>query len=76
MTSGSGELSELGRRQFQNNRKAIEDLLNEFAAGVISEAKVRAFLSGIGLGDAMIAELIKDASDGSVDSLPPSEATV
>jgi len=73
MATGSGEMADMGRRQFQNNRKAIEDLLNEFIAGVTSEAKVRTFLSGLGLGDAMIAELIKDASDGSLDGLPAPE---
>lgn len=76
MGGGTGEMSDMGRRQFLNNRKAIEDLLNEFAAGAITEAKVRAYLSGLGLGSQMIAELIKDASDGSVDSLPQAEEAV
>jgi hypothetical protein len=66
----------MGRRQFQNNRKAIEDVLNEFAAKLISEAKARAFLNGLGLGSQMIADLIADASDGSVDSLPQAETEV
>ena len=71
---GSGEMSDMGRRQFLNNRKAIEDILNEFAAGAVSEAKARAFLSSLGLGSQTIADLIKDASDGSVDSLPSDES--
>lgn len=70
MAAGSGELGDMGRLQFKNNRKAIEELLNEFAAGAISEKKVQAYLSGLGLGSQMIADLLADASDGSVDSLP------
>ena len=71
--AGTGELGDLGRLQFKNNRKAIEDLLNEYAAGLITEKRVRAYLSGLGLGDQMIADLITDAADGSVDSLPPAD---
>ena len=68
--AGTGELGDMGRRQFLNNRKAIEDLLKEYASGLISEKKVQAFLSGLGLGTQLIADLITDAADGSVDSLP------
>ena len=74
--AGTGELGELGRLQFKNNRKAIEDLLNEYASGLITEKRVRAYLSGLGLGDLMIADLITDAADGSVDSLPPADEVV
>lgn len=65
----SGEMSDMGRRQFVNNRKAIEDILNEYASGLVSEAKARAFLNSLGLGTDTIAELLKDASDGSVDQI-------
>jgi lambda family phage portal protein len=71
--AGTGELGELGRLQFKNNRKAIEDLLKEYASGIISERRVHAYLSGIGLSELLISELIADAADGTVNSLPPAE---
>lgn len=73
---GSGEMMSLSRLQWMRNRKAIEDVLKEFASGQISESKARVFLSGIGMSDENIAELIADAADGSVDSLPQEEANV
>jgi lambda family phage portal protein len=65
---GSGEFAGLSRQQWNRNRKAIEDILKEFAAGTTSEAKARIFLSGIGLSTANVDALILDASDGTVDA--------
>jgi capsid protein len=67
---GTGEFAGLSSQQWNRNRKAIEDILKELAAGTTSEAKARIFLSGIGLSPANVDALILDASDGSVDSLP------
>ena len=73
-TSGkTGAMGQMGRRQFQNNRKAIDDVLNELISGAISEAKARVFLNDIGLSEAQVAALIKDASDGTLDEV---EATL
>lgn len=68
-STASGEFSDTGRRQFQNNRKAIEDILNELATGAITETKARVFLSGVGLMPESVEMLIADAQDGSVDNL-------
>lgn len=68
--SATGEMAGLSRLQFTRNRKAIEDILNDFASGAITEAKARAFLGSIGMAEASIDLLIQDASDGSVDDLP------
>jgi len=59
---GTGEMSSLGRRQYQNNRKAIDDLLGQLADGEISEQRTRAELSALGLADATIDELLADLS--------------
>lgn len=66
--SGSGEFAGLTRQQWNRNRKAIEDVLKEFAAGTTSEAKARIFLSGIGLSPANVDALILDASDGTINN--------
>lgn len=63
----AGEMASLSRRQFSNNSKAIDDILNRLIAGEASEAKARALLSGLGLTPATIDTLILDAKDGVVD---------
>ena len=67
----SGEFAGLSRQQWNRNRKAIEDILKELAAGTTSEAKARVFLAGIGLAQASIDALIEDASDGTLDTALP-----
>ena len=69
-TAATGELAGLSTMQFNRNRKAIGKVLDELAAGEISEAKARVFLSGIGMAQESIDILIQDALDGSVDELP------
>ncbi len=66
---GTGEMSSLNRRQFQNNQKAITDLLNALIAEDMSEARVRVGLSALGLSPDNVDALIVDAKDGSIDSL-------
>lgn len=72
-SGATGELAGLSTMQFNRNRKAIEKVLGELAAGTISETKARVFLSGIGMKQESIDMLIADALDGTVDNLP--EAT-
>lgn len=69
---GAGEMAGLSRLQFMRNRKAIEDILKEFATGAISEAKARAFLGSIGMASESVEALIVDARDGTVETLPES----
>lgn len=64
----AGEMSLLGRRQFSNNTKAIDDILNRLIGGEASEAKARALLGGLGLTQATVDALILDAKDGVVNN--------
>lgn len=70
---GTGEMAETSRLQWQRNRKAIEDILNELKDGSMSAAKASAMLSTLGLGQPTIDALIADAADGTIDT-PMSEA--
>lgn len=65
--AGSGELLGAGRRDWQNVRKAITDLLGELASGTSSESRVRTELGMLGLSGATIDKLIADTSDGTPD---------
>lgn len=69
VAAGTGEMSNLNRRQFQNNQKAITDLLNALIDNTMSEARVRVGLSALGLSQESVDMLIADAKDGKVDSL-------
>ena len=64
----SGEFAGISRQQWNRNRKAIQDVLNELIAGTTSEAAARVFLSGIGLAEKSVSELIADAMDGKIDT--------
>jgi lambda family phage portal protein len=68
VTSGAGEMAEMSRLQFGRNRKAIEDILNDFIAGTASETKTKVFLQSLGLTEATATALIDDASDGTIDT--------
>lgn len=78
----TGEFMGLSRLQWNRNRKAIMDVLQDFADGKINRSVATVFFSGIGLSPDNIAMLLDDASDGSIDTpLPeddsePSEAEV
>lgn len=63
----TGEMSTLGRRQWTNNTKAIDDVLQRLISGEASETKARALLGTLGLSDAKIDALILDAKDGVID---------
>lgn len=62
-----GEFGGLGRRQFQNNRKAIRDVLQDFIDGHASEVSTRQMLLALGLSDVRATALIDDARDASID---------
>jgi lambda family phage portal protein len=68
--TGSGEMGGLSRLQWQRNRKAIMDVLNDFIAGKVSKAQATVLLSGIGLSEANVTMLLDDAEDGTVDTAP------
>lgn len=68
VTQPSAEFAGISRQQWNRNRKAIQDVLNELIAGTTSEAAARVFLSGIGLADKSIDALIDDAKDGAIDT--------
>lgn len=63
----SGEFAQLGRRQWQNNRKAIRDVLNELIAQEITEAAALQMLESLGLPEARARALIDDARDSVID---------
>lgn len=62
-----GEFSGISRRAWQNNRKAIEDVRKELAAGSITESYARTMLATLGLVGVAVDALIEDALDGSND---------
>jgi hypothetical protein len=64
----SGEFAGITRQQWNRNRKAIKDVLDEMIAGTTSEAAARVFLSGIGLAASSVDALITDAMDGQIDT--------
>jgi lambda family phage portal protein len=65
---GTGEMGSLSTLQFNRNRKAILKTLEDLAAGALTEAAARVFLSSIGLSQANIDALIADASDGTIET--------
>jgi len=67
-STGTGEMSGLSTLQFNRNRKAITKTLDDLAAGSISEAAARVFLSSIGMSPDNVEALIADAKDGTVDT--------
>jgi lambda family phage portal protein len=64
----SGEYSGLGRREWANNVKAIDDVLRGLTQKTMSETKARVFLSSLGMPDDKIEALITDARDGRIDN--------
>jgi hypothetical protein len=64
----TGEFAGITRQQWNRNRKAIKDVLDEMIARTTSEAAARVFLGGIGLSQASVDALIADAKDGTVET--------
>lgn len=67
LSGPTAEFGDLSRRQYKRNKAAIDDALNAFAAGEITEARARVDLRSIGLAPENIDALIEDASDGTID---------
>ena len=63
----TGEMSGLGRRQWQNNIKAIRDVLKDMIAGTTSETMARELLQSLGVPPDRAQIFIDDAKDGTVD---------
>ena len=63
----------LSRIQWQRNRRAITDVLTDFAAGKTRRTVAKVLLRSIGMPEADIETMLKDAADGRIDSLPPEQ---
>lgn len=67
INSGTGEMKGMGRRDWLNNQKAVNDILQSFIAGALTDVQARIHLSALGLNEQNIADLLADARDGVVD---------
>jgi predicted ABC-type ATPase len=63
----------LSRQQWQRNRKAVSDVLTDFADGKTRRSVAVALLRAIGMPEQGIQTILRDASDGQIDSLPPEQ---
>jgi hypothetical protein len=63
------EMLGVKRSDWKNQRKAINDILQEMVKGTISEQRARLDLDGMNVPPAKIDAYIMDAVDGSVDNL-------
>lgn len=63
----------LSRQQWQRNRRAVSDVLTDFANGKTRRSVAVALLRAIGMPEQGIQTILRDASDGRVDSLPPEQ---
>ena len=70
----TAEMVGVGRKNWQNARKAINDILKELISGQISERRARLELDSLGVPASKIDVYIEDASDGTVDT-PQEEMT-
>jgi lambda family phage portal protein len=66
--AGSGEMQSIGKRNADNVRKLITNVLGDLVSGAISEARAKAELSMLGVSEANAAALIEDAKDGTIDT--------
>jgi len=76
--AGSGEFKEISRQQWNRNRKAINDILQELISGTMSKAMAEVMLGGLGLAPSSVKALIDDATDGTIDApelKEPNDAT-
>lgn len=67
--SATGEMMGLSRLQWQRNRKAILDVVNDYTSQTISKGQAVVLLSGLGLRSETIDYLIDEVQEASVDSL-------
>lgn len=70
-----GEYSDITRQQWQRNRKAINDVLQDVAQQQIRPKLAITLLGTLGLSPEQATELVTDASDGTIDKpLPAAES--
>lgn len=62
----------LSRLQWQRNRKAVTDVLTDYANGKTRRSVATVLLRSIGVPNSDIESILDDASDGQIDSLPES----
>jgi lambda family phage portal protein len=75
-TAATGEWMGLSRLQWTRNRKALQDILDGLANGVMSAGMATAQLAMLGLTQQNIEAIISDATDGTIDNpLPAEEVT-
>lgn len=66
--AAGGEMLGVGRRDWMNSRKAINDILTEMNSRGITEQRARLELDSLGVPPAKIDAYIQDAADGLIDS--------
>jgi len=69
----SGELAQMGRLAWKNNRKAINDLLADVAAGQITAERATVEMGALGIGATTAAKLIDDATQRGDTTVEDSE---
>lgn len=75
VASEDGKWLGLSRLQWQRNRKAVADVLTDFANGKTRRSVAKVLLRAIGMPEPDIETMLRDASDGQIDSLPPENMT-
>jgi SPP1 gp7 family putative phage head morphogenesis protein len=63
----AGEFGALGRRQWQNNRKAVNDVLDDVKTGKVSDLMATELLASLGVPAERAAAFIQDVKDGTID---------
>lgn len=63
---GTGSLKGMGRLDFKNTEKAINDILFGLQNGTKTETQAKVLLSGLGLADSEVAALLADVADDGV----------
>jgi hypothetical protein len=66
--AASSEMVGGGRRDWMNNRKAINDILRDMASGAITEQRAKLDLDALGVPPAKVDAYILDAADGTIES--------
>lgn len=71
-----GEFGGLGRRQFTNNTKAVDDILAAVADGTRSEGQALQMLGALGLSGERSQALLDDARPETPEAMAPAAETV
>lgn len=75
VSNEDGKWLGLSRLQWQRNRKAVADVLTDFANGKTRRSVAKVLLRAIGMPEPDIETMLRDAMDGQIDSLPPESMT-